>query len=84
MRSLKNREYAARGIPFAYSEIDVDFEQKAYVLKFPADETPIDIDKIVCFCRSSEFSPREIRNSIADLSWTEQMRMVVNEIPSSK
>lgn len=84
MRSLKNREYAARGIPFAYSEVDVDFEQKPYILKFAADETPIDIDRIVHFYHLLTFTPQEIRKTISGLSWEEQMRIVVNEIPSLK
>jgi hypothetical protein len=37
IKTLKNREYAARGIPFIYSETDSDFDQKPYVLKAPAD-----------------------------------------------
>lgn len=45
IKTLKNREYAARGIPFIYSETDEDFEQMPYVLKAPADESPIDIKK---------------------------------------
>ena len=47
IKTLKNREYAARGIPFIYSETDSDFDQKPYVLKVPADETPIDINSII-------------------------------------
>lgn len=34
LASLKNREYAARGIPFIYSEFDADFDDKPFVLKF--------------------------------------------------
>ena len=37
IKTLKNREYAARGIPFAYSETDEDFENMPYVFKVPAD-----------------------------------------------
>lgn len=47
---MKNREYAARGLAFAYSETDEDFDDKAYVMKIPADETAVDIDGIVAFC----------------------------------
>ena len=31
IKTLKNREYAARGIPFIYSEEDSDFDQQPYV-----------------------------------------------------
>lgn len=80
IKTLKNREYAARGIPFIYSETDSDFDHKPYVLKAPADETPIDIYEIVKFYNQLSFSPQEIRESINDLSWENQMRKVLNDV----
>ena len=80
IKTLKNREYAARGIPFIYSETDNDFEQKPYVLKAPADESPIDINRIIEFYQSISLSPADIRNSISNLSWENQMRTVINEV----
>lgn len=47
--SLKSREYAAKGIPFITAcESDV-FEDMEYVLKIPADETPVNISNVVKF-----------------------------------
>ena len=80
IKTLKNREYAARGIPFIYSETDSDFDSKPYVIKAPADETAIDIDNIVSFYNSISISPEEIRNSISSLSWKNQMKTVLNSI----
>lgn len=80
IKTLKNREYAARGIPFIYSETDSDFDTKPYVLKAPADETAIDIDSIVSFYKRLSMSPEEIRNSISSLSWENQMKTVLNSI----
>ena len=80
IKTLKNREYAARGIPFIYSETDSDFDSKPYVIKAPADETAIDIDNIVSFYNSISISPEEIRNSISSLSWENQMKTVLNSI----
>ncbi len=80
IKTLKNREYAARGIPFVYSETDSDFEQKPYVLKVPADETPVDIYSIISFYRNLSMSPAEIRESIKELSWEEQMKIVLNSV----
>ena len=80
IKTLKNREYAARGIPFIYSETDSDFDTKPYVLKAPADETAIDIDSIVSFYKRLSMSPEEIRNSISSLSWENQMNNVLNNI----
>lgn len=80
IKTLKNREYAARGIPFIYSESDSDFDDKPYVLKTPADESPIDIISIVNFYRSLTISPSEIRKSINDLSWKNQMQKILDNI----
>ena len=78
IKTLKNREYAAKGIPFAYSETDTDFDNKPYVLKMPADETAINIDKIIEFCKKQTETPIQIRNSIQDLSWKKQMKRVID------
>lgn len=78
IKTLKNREYAARGLSFIFSEIDSDFEDKPYILKVPADETPIDIQTIITFFKQQTLSPQEIRNTIKSLSWTDQMKKVVN------
>lgn len=80
MKSLKNREYAARGFGFVYSEIDDDFENMPYILKVPADETPIDILRLIDFCKKQTMSPQQIRDSIRHLSWKEQMKKVCNEM----
>jgi hypothetical protein len=77
IKPLKNREYAARGIPFIYSEIDDDFENMPYIMKAPADETPLDMEKIIEFYDYGKFEPATIRNSIVHtLSWKVQMAKV--------
>lgn len=80
IKTLKNREYAARGIPFIYSETDTDFDDKPYVLKASADETPIRIETILKFYRRQEWDSGEIRQSVNHLSWKSQMQKVVNDI----
>ena len=80
IKTLKNREYAARGIPFIYSETDSDFDQKPYVIKAPADESAININNIINFYRKLSMSPVEIRDSIKDLSWENQMKIVLDNI----
>lgn len=80
IKTLKTREYAARGIPFIYSETDDDFDNMPYIIKAPADESPIDINKIVEFYKSLKISPAEIRLTIEDtLSWRIQMQKVIDE-----
>lgn len=80
IKTLKNREYAARGIPFIYSETDTDFEKRPYILKVPANESPINIEQLIVFYRSVRETPQEIRDSISHLSWKNQMQKVINEV----
>lgn len=80
IKTLKNREYAARGFSFIYSEIDSDFDHRAYVLKASADESPILIKNILEFLDRQTLDPQEIRDSIKELSWKKQMKKVIDEI----
>ncbi len=81
LRTLKNREYAARGIPFVYSEQDEDFDAMPYVLKAPADDTPLDIAALVRFRDALHMPPAAIRATVSDkLSWDRQMETVIREM----
>jgi hypothetical protein len=80
LKTLKNREYACRGIPFIYSEQDSDFDRQPYVVKAPADESPIDIDAILNFLDHFTLSAEEIRKSVEQLSWKRQMQIVIDSI----
>lgn len=84
IKTLKNREYATRGLPFAYSEQDSDFDQQPYVLRVPADESPIDIGAVLAFIDHHHFNPQEIRDSVRHLTWREQMRRVVEAVTSQQ
>jgi glycosyltransferase involved in cell wall biosynthesis len=78
IKTLKNREYACRGIPFIYSEMDSDFDNQPYVLKAPADESPIEIGKVLEFIDKNSFSPESIRQTVEHLSWKIQMAKVMD------
>ena len=80
IKTLKNREYATRGIPFIYSEQDSDFENKPYILKAAPDESPINIMQIIDFIDNHQFKPEEIRKSIEHLSWKKQMKCVIESV----
>lgn len=84
IKTLKNREYAARGIPFIYSETDTDFDNKPYVLKMPAEETAINIEDIISFYQQLAITPQQIRDSIENLSWKHQMEKVVKAVYPQK
>ncbi len=80
IKTLKNREYATRGIPFIYSEQDSDFDHQPYVLKAPADESPINIQQIIDFVETNQSNPADIRESVEHLSWKIQMQQVVDAV----
>ena len=80
IKTLKNREYATRGIPFIYSEHDSDFDHQPYVLKAPADESPINIPQLIEFVDRIQMSPADIRKTVEHLSWKNQMQRVVTEV----
>lgn len=80
IKTLKNREYAARGIPFVYSEQDSDFDGMPYVLKAPPDESPLNFVSIVNFLADYTFSAQQIRNSIRYLDWSQQMRSLLKSL----
>lgn len=85
IKPLKNREYAGRGIPFIYSETDDDFDQQPYVLKAPADDSPIDVAEIVTFYEGLSMSPLQIRRSIEKtLTWEIQMKKVIDQLHLNK
>lgn len=79
IKTLKNREYATRGIPFIYSEQDSDFDDQPYVIKAIPDESPINIRQILEFVDTHHFQPEEIRKTVEGLSWKIQMQRVVDE-----
>ena len=80
IKTLKNREYATRGIPFIYSEQDSDFDNQPYVLKAPADESPIVIQQIVDFIDNFAIKPEDIRHTVEHLAWKIQMKEVLDAV----
>lgn len=82
IKTLKNREYACRGIPFIYSEYDSDFDFQPYVLKASADESPVDVQCIVDFLDNYDYVPAEIRKTVESLSWKNQMQIVIDTVRS--
>ena len=80
IKTLKNREYATRGIPFIYSEQDPDFDNQPYILKAPADESPIDVQCILNFMAGFTMKPCDIRHTVEHLTWKIQMQRVVDDI----
>lgn len=80
IKTLKNREYAARGLAFTYSETDEDFDHMPYVWKVPPDESPVNVQELIDFRKTMKMTPVEIRESVRPLSWKAQMQKVIDAI----
>ena len=80
IKTWKNREYATRGIPFIYSEQDSDFDHQSYIIKAPADDSPINIQEIIDFLEHFDTEPEEIRKTVEPLQWKYQMKKVVDAV----
>jgi len=81
IKSLKNREYCARGIPFTYSESDDSFDDQPFILKLPADENPVNIFEIIKFYNSIDLDSKEIRKFAEEkLTWEKQLIKIIEKI----
>ena len=81
IKSIKNREYCARGIPFFYSEIDKDFEGKDFIFKVMANDDPINIKEIINFVLNNKFDATKIRDyAFEHLTWNRQFEKVLQDI----
>lgn len=82
--SLKVREYIARGIPFIYGYEDSALTgNEWFALNFPADDSPVDFDKVVPWIKGiynrNEFL-QEIRQYAGEhLSWETQFSRVFSK-----
>ncbi len=68
--TLKSREYCSRGIPYLIGSADPDFpDDFPYILKIPADETPVDMEQVGMFasrvCQDRDH-PKKMRQYAAE------------------
>lgn len=82
LKTLKNVEYAMRGIPFIYSEDNSDFDSAGYILKVPADDSSVSINDVVDFWSriKYKYSSEQIRNSVERLTWKVQISKIIQQI----
>lgn len=78
---LKSREYCARGIPFIIANYDADFPPEfPYVLRFSADESPIDLEQVIRFAKevyADPYHPQKMRSYAEEyLDWSVKMEML--------
>ena len=76
---LKAREYCARGIPFIYGISDPDFPPDfPYILRLPADESPIEIEDVLAFakdvCADPDHPEKMRRYARENLDWSVKMK----------
>jgi hypothetical protein len=80
IKSLKNREYCARGVPFFYSQTDPDFENEEFIYKVPSNDAPVDIDAVVEFVNKQKCDAATIRNyALENLTWEKQFKKILAE-----
>lgn len=79
-KALKCVEYASRGIPFVYSDKNMDFDECSFITKASQDDTPIDIEKLISFIDNINISPCEIRKYVQEnLTWNIQMKKIIDD-----
>lgn len=78
---LKHRTYAAAGLPFVYSTSDPDFDDAAFALRVPDDESPVDVAALMEFCKKQTQTRADIVSFAAEnLSWIKQMKKVLDSL----
>ncbi|AHB93109.1 glycosyltransferase [Acinetobacter baumannii] len=80
LNSLKNREYIAKGLPIIYSEIDDDLEESAFVYKVSANEDVIDINKIICWFKRSDFNRQNTVKFSDRFLWKGQIGILLSKL----
>ena len=78
--TLKNREYCARGIPFIYSENDIDFDDKKFIFRIQPNEENVNIEDLIEFYEKLDYKKEEIRKHAKPLTWKNQIKKVVEEL----
>lgn len=76
---LKAREYCARGIPYVIACGDPDFpDDFPWILRVPADESPIDIEEVIKFAQrvyTDPDHPQKMRAyAVEHLDWLVKMK----------
>ena len=60
--------------------VEINVDDKPYIIKASPDESPINIQQILDFMDNNHFKPEDIRKTVENLSWKIQMKKVVDEV----
>ena len=63
--------------------IQSDFDNQTYVIKAPANDTPIDVSEIIRYIDNCKVEPLCIRQTVEHLSWKYQMRIVLDTVSNN-
>lgn len=78
---LKNQEYCAKGLPFIIAGYDDNYKNVDFMYKISADESLINLNKIIDWYKNLQITPEQIRKYVEDnLTWDIQMKKVVDYI----
>jgi glycosyltransferase involved in cell wall biosynthesis len=80
IQPLKNREYAANGLPIIFSEEDLGFNDANFIYKVSADEELISISDIIQWYINMDFSRENIIQYSKKFLWKQQMSKIMNDI----
>jgi len=80
IQPLKNREYAAKGLPMVFSEKDPGFENVNFIYKALENENLLNIREIIKWYKNLKMSSEEIREFSKKFDWNIQMKKVLNEL----
>ncbi|MGL4954901.1 MAG: glycosyltransferase, partial [Cetobacterium sp.] len=80
IQALKNKEYAAKGLPIIYSEDDPGLREANFVYKVSFDEELLNIQDIISWYKLLKITPNEIREYVKNFSWENEMRKVVKKV----
>lgn len=84
-RTLKLREYMARGLPFVYAVDDPDVpDNQRFCLRVPNDDSPLNLEAMVAFALAAKAdaqAPALMRAYAREhMSWDAVMRRVLDEV----
>ena len=80
---LKPAEYAWYGLPFIASYADPRFQARDFVLQVPADDSKIDLEKVLEWYENLNSTPRAIAGfARANLGWDSYARLVLKLLTS--
>lgn len=82
-KTLKSREYCAKGIPFIQAASDSTFDGFPYCLNFENDNTPIDINRIIKFADEIDYNAatQSMRKyAETELSWNSYINRITNRV----